>query len=135
MAATRTLFNSSSFPLFDSFGLHKDQLDAKLDQLKPLEGISLSLAWRRCRSCDKYPSVDLDNLELTPFWRICKLIEETKIYLKSLNLARSLTNSSSVKFLSRLAENFPMQYLYLEELTFTAIPENNDSGAFHKFMD
>ena len=113
---------------------HKDQLDANLDQLKQLESISLSLARGLCRSCDEFPSVDLDNLESTPFWRICKLIEETKICLQSLNLAQHTRDSRSAKFLPRLAENFPIQYLSLEELTLNAIPENGDIGAFYKFI-
>lgn len=90
-----------------SLELDKDQLNANLDQLKQLKSISLSLAWGKCRSCDNFPKTD-NNLKSTPFWRICKLIKETKICLKSLNLAKATQNVSSIKFLHRLAENFPI---------------------------
>lgn len=114
------------------YALHpqEDQLDADLYPLRELSSISLSLDRRFCGFCDDVSYIDNKRLQSTPFWRICRFIERTKIQLKGLSLAWH-AHDSSLQILPQLVESFPSLHLYLEELTLTALtlsPGAENSG-------
>jgi hypothetical protein len=49
-------------------------------------------------------------------------------------LAKTTQDSKAVRFLHELTENFSVQYLRLEELTLTLLPEESNIEAVYKFI-